>query len=189
MHIDLENPLNDPHLAGDDDPGEGYVDGYTRRDTGSKLTDPQASLTAEQRDDISAIHLGGGRMLTLITQLLDLSRIEAGRLELVRRPVHLATILDQVRQDAAPLALQKGLDLCVEVPEGVPPVLGDAERLRQILLNLAATRSSSPSTGRWRSPRRRPPTGSRWGCATRESASPRRPSRRSSRPFARSTAA
>ncbi len=76
-------------------------------------------------------------MLTLITQLLDLSRIEAGRLDLVRRPVHLATILNQGRHLGAPLALQKGLDLCVEVPEGVPPVLGDAERLRQILLNLA----------------------------------------------------
>jgi two-component system, sensor histidine kinase and response regulator len=100
------------------------------------LADPQASLSAEQRVDIDYIHQGGLRMLTLITQLLDLSRIEAGRLELVQKSVDLGRILEQVRQDVAPQAIQKGLELHIDVPLALPLGLGDAERLRQILLNL-----------------------------------------------------
>jgi signal transduction histidine kinase len=100
------------------------------------LDDPRASLTPEQRDDLSFIQQGGRRMLTLINQMLDLSRLDAGGLQLDRKPVALADILEQVRQDVAPQASAKCLALQIALPEGLPPVWGDAERLRQILLNL-----------------------------------------------------
>lgn len=100
------------------------------------LANPASLLTAEEREDLGYIQQGGLRMLTLINQLLDLSRLEAGRLEVVQEPVDLAGILEQVRQDVAPQASQKGLELQIILPSSLPPVLGDPERLRQILLNL-----------------------------------------------------
>jgi len=100
------------------------------------LANPASALLPEEREDLGYIHQGGQRMLHLITQLLDLSRIEAGRLELVRKPVDVQGLLEQVRQDVAPQAAQKGLVLRLDLPDELPVVLGDLERLRQILLNL-----------------------------------------------------
>jgi PAS domain S-box-containing protein len=97
---------------------------------------PPGSLTPEQREDIGYIRQGAGRMVTLIEQLLDLSRMEAGRLELASAPVALQTILEQVRQDIVPLVTAKGLAFSIAMPADLPSVLGDAVRLRQILLNL-----------------------------------------------------
>jgi PAS domain S-box-containing protein len=100
------------------------------------LNAPPGSLTPEQRDDVGFIRQGAGRMVTLIEQLLDLSRMEAGRLDLAAGPVDLETILEQVRQDIAPVVTAKGLELTIDLPASLPPVLGDAVRLRQVLLNL-----------------------------------------------------
>jgi PAS domain S-box-containing protein len=94
------------------------------------------ALSAEQVEDVGYIQQGGQRMLTLINQMLDLSRMEAGRLEITTHPVDLDPILEQVRQDVAPQAAQKGLGLRIEVRAPLPLALGDAERLRQVLLNL-----------------------------------------------------
>jgi PAS domain S-box-containing protein len=100
------------------------------------LANPASMLSAEEREDLGYIQQGGLRMLTLISQLLDLSRLEAGRLEVIQKRVDLAEILEQVRQDVAPQASQKGLQLQIALPASLPPVLADPERLRQILLNL-----------------------------------------------------
>ena len=100
------------------------------------LHGPTGSLTAEQREDIGYIHQAGVRMINLINQLLDLSRMEAGRLTFATEPVDLAKVIEQVRQDVAPQAAAKSLALQIDLPPSLPAVLGDAERLRQILLNL-----------------------------------------------------
>lgn len=101
------------------------------------LAESATAFTVEQREDLRFIQQGGQRMLSLISQLLDLSRVEAGRLDVMLQPVDVAVIVEQVRQDIAPLANAKGLDVRIDVPSDMPPVLGDADRLRQILLNLA----------------------------------------------------
>jgi two-component system sensor histidine kinase/response regulator len=101
------------------------------------LLGPEASLTPEQREDLSYIHSGASRMVELIEHLLDLSRMEAGRLELAAEPVDLAEIIEQVRQDVAPQAAAKALAVQIDAPASLPPALGDPDRLRQILLNLA----------------------------------------------------
>jgi PAS domain S-box-containing protein len=93
-------------------------------------------LTAEQREDIDYIHQAGGRMIALINQMLDLSRMEAGRIELAAKPVDLVQVIEQVRQDVAPQAAAKSLALHIDLPSLLPLVIGDAERLRQVLLNL-----------------------------------------------------
>jgi two-component system sensor histidine kinase/response regulator len=100
------------------------------------LEGSERSLTAEQREDIGYIRQAGGRMIALINQMLDLSRMEAGRLELAAEPVDLVQVIEQVRQDVAPQSAAKGLALRIDLASSLPFVIGDAERLRQVLLNL-----------------------------------------------------
>ena len=100
------------------------------------LTSPTSVLTAEQREDIGCIYQGAERMVALIGQLLDLSRLEAGRLDLAQDPLDVRQIIEQVRQDVAPQTTAKRLPLTIRVPARLPQLVGDAVRLRQILLNL-----------------------------------------------------
>jgi len=100
------------------------------------LEGSEGLLTVEQREDIGYIHQAGGRMIALINQMLDLSRMEAGRLELAVEPVDLVQVIEQVRQDVAPQSAAKRLALRIDLPSSLPFVIGDAERLRQVLLNL-----------------------------------------------------
>ena len=101
------------------------------------LSGRQGELSGEQREDISYIHLGASRMVHLIEQMLDLSRMEAGRLDLTSEPVDVRGVMEVVRQDIAPQAEGKGIALAVAARRGLPRALGDPERVRQILLNLA----------------------------------------------------
>jgi two-component system, cell cycle sensor histidine kinase PleC len=66
------------------------------------FNDPSASLTPRQREDVGYFYNGAIRMVTLIEQMLDLSRMEAGRLELKSERVDLAEIIEQVRHDVGP---------------------------------------------------------------------------------------
>ncbi len=92
-------------------------------------------LTDEQRAHISMIHGSGSNLLKLINDILDVSKIEAGRLEL--RPIEW-DILSEIRTIATemqPLASSRGLELRVQVADG-HPVWIDRDRLRQIVVNL-----------------------------------------------------
>ena len=112
------------------------------------LIAPKGSLTGDQREDIGYIHQAGGRMIGLVNQLLDLSRMEVGHLELATEPVDIVQVVEQVRQDVAPQAAAKGLVLQIDLPEALPVVIGDAERVRQILLNLAGNAVKFTREGR-----------------------------------------
>ncbi|MCC6313588.1 MAG: PAS domain-containing protein [Thermomicrobiales bacterium] len=94
-------------------------------------------LTEQQQADVEQIAQGGARLLGLINDVLDLSRIESGRLELDREPVDVAEALGQVRADLLPAAEAKGLSLTLDLPTSLPPLRTDRLRLHQILLNLA----------------------------------------------------
>lgn len=100
------------------------------------LAAPPGTLTPEQRQDIGYIHQASQRMIAMVNQLLDLSRSDAGRLNLVIAPVNLAAVVEQVRQDVAPQIVEKAIELRIELPATLPQILGDEERVRQILLNL-----------------------------------------------------
>ncbi len=81
--------------------------------------------------------LGAARhLLGLINQVLDLSKIEAGKLELNPQTVKLAPLIDEVIGTARPLAEQNKNRLVVECQEKLGPITADSMRLRQILLNL-----------------------------------------------------
>lgn len=93
-------------------------------------------LNDEQREDVGRIRDSSEQLLGLINEILDLTKIDAGRLEISTRPLELAPHLHSVMMTVAPLARGKGLEVQVEVDPTLPPVWADQDRLRQVLLNL-----------------------------------------------------
>lgn len=97
-----------------------------------------SDLTEEQRDRISTIRESGECLLTILNDILDLSKLEAGRLELEYEPSSVKSILETVVRVLRPNAAEKGLVLTAHCDAGVPDsIMGDPTRLRQILFNLA----------------------------------------------------
>ncbi len=95
------------------------------------------ALTAEQQGYAETIQTSGEALLTLINDILDLSKIEAGKLELETVPFELPELVDQLAASLAVRAHEKGLELIVDVEPEIPALLlGDPSRLRQILTNL-----------------------------------------------------
>jgi signal transduction histidine kinase/CheY-like chemotaxis protein len=79
----------------------------------------------------------GGRLTNLLGDILDLSRIETGRMPIVREPFNMVDIITSITETFSPLHYSDRLSFDVEVFPGVPPrLLGDEIRLRQILFNL-----------------------------------------------------
>lgn len=96
------------------------------------------ALTPEQLNYAMAAKNSGATLLALIEELLDLSKIEAGKLALDPRPFALLPLVEETIELLAPRAQGKGIDISSYVDERLPPaIVGDAARLRQILLNLA----------------------------------------------------
>ena len=94
-------------------------------------------LTPEQREYAEVVRSSGDALLHVIDDILDYSKIEAGKLDLEREPFDLRGCAEGALDIIAPRASDKGIELGCLVGEGVPPgILGDAARLRQVLLNL-----------------------------------------------------
>ena len=97
----------------------------------------QTKLSAQQREYLHTTRESAESLLTIINDILDVSKIEARKLTLERAPFHFRdTVEDGVRL-LAPRAGEKGLELACRIAPEVPDMLvGDAGRLRQIILNL-----------------------------------------------------
>jgi len=96
-----------------------------------------SSLTPVQREFAETANRSGAMLLGLIADLLDFSRIEARKLELISRDFSIETALDDVLEQVRENIAERGLEFIVKLGAGVPPMLvGDASRIRQILLNL-----------------------------------------------------
>lgn len=96
------------------------------------------ALTPEQTTYAGAVKTSGEALMALIEELLDYSKIEAGKLDLEQRPFALSTLIEGITELLAPRALAKNLEIAAYVDERLPmEVIGDAARLRQVLLNLA----------------------------------------------------
>jgi len=89
-----------------------------------------------QREFLTVAKRNADRLAALIADILDLSRIEAGRLELHRTALDLAAVAAEAAAALRPLTDAKGQRLTLDVPADLPPVLGDGERVAQILANL-----------------------------------------------------
>jgi signal transduction histidine kinase/CheY-like chemotaxis protein len=92
--------------------------------------------TEKAQEPLQRVHRAGTHLLGLINQVLDLSKIEAGKLELSSETVNLAPLIDEVIGTARHLAEQNKNRLVVEAHESLGPITVDPMRLRQILLNL-----------------------------------------------------
>ena len=100
----------------------------------SELLGPH--VVPQYKEYAGDIHSSGQHLLTLINELLDLSRIEAGRYDLNEEAVSLIEIAEDCRRMMEIRAKSKGLELTVSYAENLPKLWGDARAIRQVILNL-----------------------------------------------------
>jgi PAS domain S-box-containing protein len=105
-------------------------------------------LTPEQTTYARAVKTSGDALLSLIEELLDYSKIEAGKIDLEHRPFALTALIEDITELLAPRAQVRQLEIAAYVDERLPiEVVGDSARLRQVLLNLAGNAIKFTSTG------------------------------------------
>lgn len=95
-------------------------------------------LSERQRTYVQTVLQAGRHLLTLVNDVLDLSKIEAGRMNLARDWTSLPAVAAAVRDVVQPLAEEQGISVEVAIPESHPQLYVDPTRLRQILYNLVA---------------------------------------------------
>jgi PAS domain S-box-containing protein len=95
-------------------------------------------LSADHKDSVRQIIKGGRRLLELINEVLDISRIESGSLEFSLEPVSVASVIQDAVDLINPLAVERGIRLSVDLPQDLQGshVSADQQRLGQVLLNL-----------------------------------------------------
>ncbi|MFF8278838.1 HAMP domain-containing protein [Streptomyces lateritius] len=98
---------------------------------------PTRNLTAKQVEYAGIIHSAGSDLLQLINDILDLSKVEAGKMDINPERVALRQLLDYVEATFRPMTTQKSLDFTITTAPGVPAdLVTDDSRLRQVLRNL-----------------------------------------------------
>ena len=98
---------------------------------------PGQNLSAKQVEYANVIHSAGSDLLQLINDILDLSKVEAGRMDVTPERFTLRALLEDVRATFQPLTTEKGLTFAVEpAPEAPGELFTDRQRLRQVLGNL-----------------------------------------------------
>ncbi|MFF0312984.1 response regulator [Streptosporangium sp. NPDC004379] len=109
---------------------------------------PARNLTAKQVEYANVIHSAGTDLLQLINDILDLSKIEAGKMNITLEPLDLRRLLDYVEATFRPLTTEKDLRFDVTVAPDVPEeLLVDEQRLRQVLRNLLSNAVKFTETG------------------------------------------
>ncbi len=111
------------------------------------LRSSESKLTEDEIRDLSSISNNGERLLAIISQILDISRIEANRLELQRKMVSVGSIANDVVQSLQPQASAKGLNLVLELAKGLPEVWADETRIWQVVQNLTSNAIKFSSQG------------------------------------------
>ena len=111
------------------------------------LDGASGDLLEEQRQFLAIVHDNSGRLLSLITDLLDLSRIEAGRLELDLEHVDLRAAIQGVAETMRPLIDAKRQTLTLDVPPTLPTAWADPERVVQIVTNLVSNANKYTQDG------------------------------------------
>ncbi|MBI4486427.1 MAG: hypothetical protein HY655_10490, partial [Acidobacteria bacterium] len=105
--------------------------GFSRLLLDQYVTDP-----AEQRELVADLHRNALHLLSLVNDILDVARIEAGQLEIAPGTVDLTAVIAGVATLTRIQADEKGLTILTDVPADLPPVRVDESRLRQVLLNV-----------------------------------------------------
>ncbi len=95
------------------------------------------AVPADMKGPLEDIQASGKHLLRLINNVLDLAKIEAGRMELALADYSVQDTVEGVRATLRPLAAEKGLEFVASVPNEIPLACGDAGRITQCLMNLA----------------------------------------------------
>jgi signal transduction histidine kinase len=93
-------------------------------------------VNEEQVKQLGIVHSSASHLLGLINDLLDVSRVEAGRTDLQREPFDFLDVVNEAVRSLQPMADRKGLQVIVDAAQPAIPMLGDRKRSLQILLNL-----------------------------------------------------
>ena len=104
-------------------------------------------LSPKMRDDLRVVYRNCEHLANMIDDVLDLSRLEAGRLALHRERVDLHEIVDSCVAAVYPLLEKKGLSVTVTLPEGFPKVYCDRTRIKQVVLNLLSNAARFTEVG------------------------------------------
>lgn len=107
---------------------KGYVDLFLMGATGN--------LTEQQRRFLTVVKGNADRLSSLVNDLLDISRLESGRIVLELTPLEMPPLIEQVSLTITPKANKKNIRVQTVVPAGLPKVYGDSNRVNQILTNL-----------------------------------------------------
>jgi len=105
-------------------------------------------LTERQETYIRSVHNSGAHLLQLINGILDFSRIEAGKLEMISEELDLHELIDECIESSMPLARGKQMKLEKNVPLELPSLSGDRTKVKQILLNLLSNAIKFTAQGR-----------------------------------------
>jgi signal transduction histidine kinase len=104
--------------------------------TGIILRERVGPLNEEQKKQLNMVRRSSQHLLALINDVLDISKIEAGQLQVAYEKIDLRQIIEKVEQTTRPLADGKGLELGFDISPEIKTITGDARRVEQILLNL-----------------------------------------------------
>src|SRR5215218_6149516 len=106
------------------------------------------NLTAKQVDAAATIHNAGSDLLALINDILDLSKVEAGKMDVHAGRTELRSVREFVERSFAPVADEKGLDFAIELaPDAPEQISTDEQRLQQVLKNLLSNAFKFTETG------------------------------------------
>ncbi len=104
-------------------------------------------LTEMQKTDLTAIYDSGRHLLNLINDILDLSKIEAGKMEFIFEPTDLREVIQGVLTTATALVKDKPIKLIADVPDELPTIIADTRRIRQVILNLVGNAAKFTEKG------------------------------------------
>jgi CheY-like chemotaxis protein len=108
-----------------------------------------SQIEPKEQEGIRVIHQCGTHLLTLINDILDLSKIEARKLELMPAEFHLASFLTGIGEICTVRAEEKGIEFHLDLPENIPAaIISDEKRLRQVLINLLGNAIKFTDQGR-----------------------------------------
>src|ERR1022692_1144829 len=106
------------------------------------------NLSPEQREYAETVRRSGENLLSLINEILDSSKVEAGKLEIESYPFDLCEVIEEVHELLAPKADDHKIDLLLEYPVRTPrKFIGDGARIRQVLTNLIGNAIKFTSAG------------------------------------------
>jgi signal transduction histidine kinase len=115
--------------------------------SGALLKGLDGALNGEQRSSVQYVYNSGQHLLNLINDVLDISKIEAGKMVLSLEAVDLRALVDETAKSVAVLFRNKNLPLRLDIAESVPIVYGDDTRIKQVLLNILSNAAKFTDKG------------------------------------------